>query len=224
MDKDIDKLLSYSLDQLDEKEKADFENDLGSNPELEKELLDMQIILEAVALAEEPIKPSENLKESLIASLETATPFQGYVERFMKTFDLEKKNVEELFNKIIHSASEILEPCGIPKTSLYYFDGGPKVAHNTCGIVQVEAGGIFPSHQHRGKEWVLILQGSALDSSGRHYHPGDTIVSDENVCHSFRVGNDKDLIFAVILEKPNKWLIGRILMDYLFSAWRFKKQ
>jgi len=223
MDKDLEKVLSYSLDQLDEKEKAEFEKDLNSNTELDKELQEMQSILETLALAEEPVKPSENLKRSLIASLDVNTPFHGFVDRFMKLFDLDRDNVEALFSKVVNTPDDFFKSCAIPKTSLSYFDGGPKVSHAECGIIKIEAGSIFPAHKHQGKEWVLVLQGEAVDQSGQAYFPGDIIYSDEKVSHALRVNKASDLIFAVVLEKPNKWLIGQIVIDYLFPNFRFKK-
>jgi len=223
MDKDLEKALSYSLDQLTEKEKSKFENDLSLNLKLDKELLEMQTILEAIALSEEPVRPSENLKKSLIASLNVETPFQGFVNRFMNLFDLERKEVETLFDKVVNCSKDLFKPCGIPKTSLYYFDGGPKVSQAECGIVKIKAGSIFPAHKHQGKEWVFILQGEAVDDSGQAYSPGDIVFSDENISHSLLVNKDTDLIFAVVLEKPNKWLIGQIVLDYLFPNQRFNK-
>jgi len=222
MDKDVEKVLPYSLDQLDDKDKVEFENDLNSNAELDKELLEMQTILETIGLAEEPIKPSENLKRSLVASLDANTPFHGFVDRFMRLFDLERDNVEALFSKIVKTPGDLFESCAIPKTSLFYFDGGPKVSHAECGIIKVEAGSLFPAHKHQGKEWVLVLQGEAIDRSGQVYLPGDVIYSDEKDSHALRVSKDDDLIFAVVLEKPNKWLIGQIVLDYLLPNWRFK--
>ena len=70
---------------------------------------------------------------------------------------------------------------------------------------------------------MLVLQGSATDRSGQAYNPGDIIYSDESVSHALLVDKEEDLIFAVVLEKPNKWLIGQIILDYVFTAFRFKK-
>lgn len=222
MDKDLDKLLSYSLDRLDKKETSDFKNKLVADPDLDQDLEEMQIILELIALAEKPMMPSDNVKRSIEATLDVSSPFHGYIERFMRLFDLQRKEVDELFGKLVNKPEEIFSACGIPKTSLYYFNGGPKVADATCGLIKVEANSIFPAHQHTGKEWVLILQGTAIDRSGKAYFPGDTIYSDESVSHALRVGKDRDLIFAVVLEKPNKWLVGQILLDYLFPGRRFR--
>ncbi len=223
MKDDLEHMLSYSLNQLNRKEKEKFEHELDKNPESEQELLELQSILEMIALSEEPIEPSQNLKKTLIASLNVTTPFQGFVDRVMTLFDLERNAVESLFDKIVNNSETIFESSALPKTSLYFFDGGPRVKNSTCGIVKVKAGNIFPAHQHQDKEWVFILQGSAIDQSGTEYLPGDSIVSDKGDCHALRIGKDEDLIFAVVLNKSNKWLFGQIIMDYIAPSRRFKK-
>lgn len=223
MKDNLEHMLSYSLDQQNAKEKEKFESDLSKNPESEQDLLELQSILELIALSEEPIKPSKELKQTLIESLNAATPFQGFVDRFMKLFDLERDHVESLFDKVVNSPDTIFENSILPKTSLYFFDGGPHVENSTCGIVKVKAGNVFPAHQHQDKEWMFILQGSAINQSGIEYLPGDCIFSDKDDSHALRIGNNEDLIFAVVLNKSNKWLFGQIIMDYIVPNRRFKK-
>lgn len=223
MKENLEQMLSYSLDRLNEKEKGKLDNDLDNNPKLEQDLLEIQEILEMVAVSEEPIEPSQNLRKKLIESLNESTPFHGFVDRFMTLFDLDRKNVESLFDKIVNNPDSIFETSVLPKTSLYFFDGGPQVAESTCGIVKVKAGNVFPAHQHQDKEWMLILQGTATDQSGVEYLPGDYIISDKDDSHALRIGKEKDLIFAVVLNKSNKWLMGQIIMDYIAPSRRFKK-
>ena len=223
MKENLEQMLSYSFNQLNEKEKEKFEGELDENSESEQDLLELQSILEMIALAEEPIEPSQKLKKTLIESLNVTTPFQGFVDRFMELFDLERNNVESLFDKIVNNPDTIFESSVLPKTSLYFFDGGPQVANSTCGIVKVKAGNVFPAHQHQDKEWMFILQGTAVDQSGVEYLPGDFILSDEGDSHALRIDNNEDLIFAVVLNKSNKWLFGQIIMDYIVPGRRFKK-
>jgi quercetin dioxygenase-like cupin family protein len=223
MKENLEHMLSYSFDQLNEREKDKFEKEIDKDPESEQELLELQSILEMIALSEQPIEPSKKLKQTLLESLNVATPFQGFVDRFMTLFDLERNKVESLFDKIVNSPNSIFESSVLPKTSLYFFDGGPQVTNSTCGIVKVKAGNVFPAHQHQDKEWIFILQGSAKDQSGIEYLPGDFIVSDKDDSHALRIGKNEDLIFAVVLNQSNKWLFGQIIMDYIVPGRRFKK-
>lgn len=223
MKENLEQMLSYSFNQLNERERGKFENKLDESPESEQDLLELQSILELIALSEEPIEPSQKLKQTLIESLNVTTPFQGFVDRFMELFDLERNNVKSLFDKIVNNPDTIFKSSVLPKTSLYFFDGGPQVANSTCGIVKVKAGNVFPAHQHQDKEWMFILQGTAMDQSGIEYLPGDCIFSDKGDSHALRIGKDEDLIFAVVLNKSNKWLFGQIVMDYVVPSRRFKK-
>jgi sugar-specific transcriptional regulator TrmB len=221
-----EELIAYSLDQLEEQEKDKFERHRDADPDLKdtinQKLDEMQFALETIAMAEQPMQPRDQLKEALFASLQSDTPFAGYVKRFMDLFDLNKSAVEDLFSKIINETDSLFVASGIPKTSLHYFSGGSKVINDTCGIVKIKAGSLFPAHRHRGKEWILVLQGTAIDNSGIKYLPGDTIYSDSSVSHSLLVGDEEDLIYGVVLEKPNKWLIGQTILDFLFTKKRFK--
>lgn len=223
MKDDLEYKLSYSLNQLNTREKEKFDSDLDKNLESEQELLELQSILEMIALSEEPIEPSKNLKKTLLESLNATTPFQGFVHRVMTLFDLDRESIESLFDNIVNNPEAIFESSVLPKTSLHFFDGGPHVANSTCGIVKVKAGNVFPAHQHQDKEWMFILQGTAVDQSGIEYLPGDCIFSDKDDSHALRIGKNEDLIFAVVLNKSNKWLLGQIIMDYIVPSRRFKK-
>lgn len=223
MARNIDNLLPYSLDQLNDKEKNKIAAQCKKDPALKESLQEINNILETLALAEEPMAPSMGLKQTLMASLNTKTPFHGYVERFMKYFDLKRSDVEALFNTLVNSPDTLFESSPLPKTYIFYFDGGPSVAHATCGLVKIKAGSIFPAHTHQGKEWMLILQGTAVNNKGIRHLPGDTVFSDKGSSHSLRISKQEDFIFAVVLEKPNKWQLGNSLLDNIFPNKRFKK-
>lgn len=224
MTREIDDLLPYSLDQLNERDKKKIEAQCKKDPESNESLREINNILETIALSEKPIAPSMDLKQTLMASLNAKTPLQGFVDRFMKRFDLQRSDVEGLFNKLVNSPETLFESSPLPKTTLFYFDGGPKVAHATCGLVKIKAGSVFPAHRHLGKEWMLILQGTAINNEGIQHLPGDTIFSDKGSRHALRIGKQEDFIFAVVLEEPNKWLLGSSIMDKLFPNIRFKKR
>jgi len=218
---DID-LMAYALDELSESERRTIEEKLKSNPALQKEYQEIQSSLEIVAMSCEPIQPSFALKQRLFDTLASSNPVTSYIKRFMDLFDLDKLAAENIFENITDSARQAFYSCGIPNVSLFYFNGGKRVAHNTCGIVRIKAGKIFPAHEHTGKEHILVLQGQALDTDGQKYYPGDVVFSDVGSSHAIRVTSDDDLIFAVTLEKSNKWLIGKIIMDYIWPNKRFK--
>lgn len=220
---DNQKLTEYSLGQLDEAERLALKKQLTQSQTAEQELKEVQAALEAFATSAPPVKPSNTLKQSILATLNKTTPFEGYTERFMALFDLNKEQVRELLKKAAAVTDNTFKPSGIPGAQLFYFNGGPRVSSATCGLLKLEPGRIFPAHQHQGNEHALILQGSAIDQSGQSYHPGDVMHYRKGSSHAFRADDTTPLIFAVVLDKPNKWLLGRIVLDYLFSKKRFTR-
>ena len=156
------------------------------------------------------------------ATPNNASPFDGFVDRFMSMFDVDAEQARGLLKKAAALDADPFEPCGIPGTQLFYFHGGPRTAQATCGFLRIAAGAIFPAHEHQGDEHVIVLQGAATEHSGRRYHAGDVIHCQKGTRHSFRADGSGPLIFAVLLEKPNKWLAGQIILDYVFKKRRFE--
>ena len=95
------------------------------------------------------------------------------------------------------------------------FSGGPNVESATCGIVQVKSGVLFPAHQHQGDEQILVLQGFAKDDQSRVLSAGDRLNFKAGSKHSFRILSEENFVFAVVLNKKNKWLLGKTLLDLL---------
>lgn len=150
-----------------------------------------------------------------------STPFEGYVDKVMSMFDLGVEQARAILIKAASRADDTFAPCGIPGVRLFYFQGGARAANATCGILKIRAGTIFPAHEHQAGEHVVILQGAAIESTGRCYRAGDVIYHQKGTRHSFRVAGNEPMFLAVLLERPNKWLKGQIILDHLLKRWRF---
>jgi len=160
-------------------------------------------------------------EQDSLTMLNENTPFDCYIDPVMLLFDLNTEQTRDILNKAATQNRDYFAPCGIPGTQLFYFKGGPGTANATCGIVKMAAGTVFPAHEHQGEERVIILQGSATEQSGRSYHAGAAINCPKGTRHSFRAHENCTLVFAVLLEKPNKWLLGQIVLDFVFGRRRF---
>jgi putative transcriptional regulator len=88
----------------------------------------------------------------------------------------------------------------LPGLHLHHFDGGPRVASADCGLVHLAPGIEFPTHRHLGREWNLVLAGSADESSGVLWLPGDLVVHETDTVHGFRAHEHEPLLLAAILE------------------------
>src|SRR5215470_10791046 len=147
-----------------------------------------------------PMRPSEGLRARVLASIEPASRFEGFVARMVRLFDLSELRARE----VLAVAATVPGPgwvgTPLPGLHLHHFDGGPRVASADCGLVHLASGTAFPTHRHLGREWNLVLAGSADESSGVLWLPGDLVVHETDTVHGFRAHANEPLILAAILE------------------------
>jgi len=214
-------LEAYLLNLLDEQDIQMLEKELANSPELQNELLKVQETLDLFAYAENEIKPSANLYSRILNTISTDRSTLA-IEHCVKIFDLSYKRINEILDSLNDLTQSIWQSTPIPGTQIHYFSGGPAASNLTCGLMIVKPGVIFPAHQHKGREWISVIQGSIIDNSGNQYHAGDFIVSQPGTWHSFKVNSKDSFVFAVALEKPHRWLVLRSLADIFFSKFRFR--
>jgi anti-sigma factor ChrR (cupin superfamily) len=150
----------------------------------------------------EPLQPSAELRRRVLASVEPASRLEGFVSRFATLFDLSEQRAREVL-----SAGEgphatpgwVAEPL-LPGLHLFHFPGGPRVATADCGLVYLTPGLVFPRHRHLGLEWNFILSGSAEETDGTTWLPGDLLIREPGSVHGYRALADEPLLFAVVLE------------------------
>jgi putative transcriptional regulator len=148
----------------------------------------------------EPMQPSDGLRARVLASIEPASRFEGFVARMARLFDVSEPRARE----ILAVADSVPGPgwvdTPLPGLRLHHFAGGPRVATADCGLVYLAPGTAFPTHRHLGREWNLVLAGSADESSGVCWFPGDLVVHETDTVHGFRAHATEPLILAAILE------------------------
>lgn len=81
------------------------------------------------------------------------------------------------------------------------------------GLHHMKAGGRVPSHQHRGDEISVVLEGGFSDEMGS-YGPGDFILRSEEDVHSPQADAHEDCLMLSVVSAPVKltgalgWLIN----------------
>ena len=147
-----------------------------------------------------PMQPSEGLRARVLASIDPASRFEGFVARMTRLFDLSEPRARE----ILAVAATVPGPgwvgTPLPGLHLHHFTGGPRVASADCGLVHLAPGTAFPTHRHLGREWNLVLAGSADESSGVLWLPGDFLIYETDSVHSFRAHEHEPLLLAAVLE------------------------
>lgn len=207
-------LTEYALGILSPAESDRVRQAVARSPELQKEISAIEIALQAVAQSEPAISPTLMLRQRIVDAIRHENRFNGFLERFADMFDLDKQISESLLVKIDQPQLEHWEVSTFPGIKVMKFSGGSSLVGATCGIVQVAPGKLFPAHRHNGEEQIFVLQGHAIEDSGREFSAGDRIVLAQGSQHSFRVSKGEIFIFAVILSKENRWLWCKTLCDY----------
>ena len=207
-------LIQYALGILDGREDKAVQQEITASPALQKELASIHNALQHVALAEKPLSPSERLRNLVLDSTREKTRYNGFIERFSDLFDLDKLTSKNLLSKIDHVSDNDWESTLFSGVNIMKFAGGPRVASATCGIVQVKPGKLFPAHQHQGEESLFVLKGVARDDAAREFSAGDMLLFSAGSQHSFRILGDETFVFAVVLQKKNKWLLFKTLIDH----------
>ncbi len=207
-------LIQYSLGTLDPVDYDAVQQAIAQSPALQQELVSILDALQYVAHAEQPIKPGAGLRNKVLGSIQGDTRFYGFLQRFADLFDLDNTTSEKLLAKIDKITDQAWQSTPFPGVTIMKFPGGPSLASATCGIVQVQAGKLFPAHQHQADEKTLILQGFAIDDSGNELAAGDLFHFHKGSSHSFRIIGDETFVFAVVLFEKNKWLWMKTLVDW----------
>ena len=149
----------------------------------------------------ESMQPSVELRERILAAIGSEGRLDGFVERTGAFFDLSAERARQL----LEAAQAPPEGDGwseipVPGVRLYHFDGGPRVAEADCGLVHLAPGVAFPRHRHIGDERSLVLSGSAEESGGARWEPGDLVHRPAGSVHWFRAVGSEPYVFAVVLH------------------------
>jgi quercetin dioxygenase-like cupin family protein len=147
-----------------------------------------------------PMAPSAELRRRVLAAVDPATRFEGFVERMAVLFDLPEPRIREILRgaDAVAGAGWVATP--IPGVRLCHFAGGPRVTGADCGLVHLEAGAVFPPHRHRGVEFSFTLAGAGMEDGGDTWLPGDLVIREAGSVHGYRAVGDEPYLFAVVLH------------------------
>ena len=193
-----DRLAAYAIGALDPDEHAAFEQALADDPALRAALDEFRTVNDWLGRDVSPVAPSPERRDVLLASVQGASPFEGFVQRVSQFLDLGDELVRQLFARL-HGGDE-WEDGPIDAVHLMHFAGGPRVASADCGFVRIEAGTQFPHHSHKGDEWAFILQGRIVEPDGQEFGPGDISYRPEGSEHSIAAVGDTAAVFVVVLH------------------------
>ena len=199
-----DLLALHAMGLLDEEETTIVQEHLRAHPEDLEEVAANGDTFHQLALDEEPVEPSANLLEGILAATETVSRFDDFVSTIAKLIGDTVERARALVSSLDEAGS--WEPGPSPHSILVHFEPGPALAAGTLtGFVKVDAGAPFPEHTHIGKEAVYVIQGGLKDSDGTVVTRGQLREMDDGTTHDFVALDGPDLIYLVVLEKGGKF-------------------
>jgi putative transcriptional regulator len=192
---DVRELLPlYALGILEADEAGLVERAVASDAELAAELASYRQTADAIGLAIQPVAPSSEVQERLMASVGGGR-FEAFAARMARMYDVTVERGRELLGLIERAASWI--PQVVPGLTFVDFEGGPATAGADCGFVQLAPGAVFPPHTHLGEEMTMVLSGQIHDPvNGITLGPGDDYVRTPGTTHYLTCIGDEPCIYA----------------------------
>ncbi len=189
-------LAEYALGTLDDDAELARARELADNDANHAaELASLNAALADLAFALEPVAPSADTRDRLLAGSRRGR-FAGFADKFAAMFDVTVARAKELLDWVDDPSKWETGPG--PGTALIHFSAGPACAGADTGFVRVEPGTEFPWHLHTGEEANLVLQGACVDADGALFSRGDMFVNQADTQHDFRNPDDTvDYIYAV---------------------------
>lgn len=191
---DVRELLPlYALGILEDDEAGLVERAIARDAALAAELAAYQQTAGALGAVIQPVAPSPEVKQRLLASVGGGR-FDSFAGRVAKLFDVTLDRARELLGLIERPASWVPQ---IPGIGLVHFEGGPSTVGADCGFVRMAPGVIFPPHTHLGDELSMVLSGQIHDvTNDRVLRPGDDYVQAEGTTHYLMCVGDEDCLYA----------------------------
>lgn len=195
-----ERLTAYLLELLDERERAEVDEALASDPAQRAELDALAELWHLGAEAEvTPLPPPPGGLARLLEATETVSRFDEFVAPLARLMDIALDKARELLGRLDDELAWDDSPMDWVK--LMHLEPGPAAGVAMAGFLRVEPGKPFPDHTHGGFELVFILQGGLQDSHGTVLRCGDQHKMGDGTQHSFVALDGAPLIYLFMAER-----------------------
>jgi len=166
--------------------------------ELNEAGADEDAALEALGALVSPVDPPADLRDRVLRSAAEGGRLHRFADRVAHVLDVTTERARALLDGVDDPTSFGDGP--LPGLDLYHVAGGPAVQGAITGFIRLPPGSEFPTHEHLGREHVLIVQGFYRDDAGQLWGPGDEEVREKGTSHAFRVPEDSpSLVFLAVV-------------------------
>lgn len=155
-------------------------------------------IAEALAGLPQLLTPRAALGRECLLSAVRPLPlrYAPFYDRMATLWDLPVAAVESVLERA--SEPSAWRKPGLPGLTVIDVEPGAALRGARVTLVRFARGMRFPMHLHPGPEALFVLEGSYLDTCGRHVGPGDLHEMAPGTRHSFRVGRGEPCVAASV--------------------------
>jgi len=163
---------------------------------MNKHRLSASELLPIVAATLDPVEPSPNVRDRLLAALEGPSRYLPFRPELAAHFDLSEERMQALLDCIDQPPRW---KSGTPPLEGYLnFAPGPRLAPLHGGFLRLQGGAGFPLHRHGDRELTFVLSGHLEDDAGRRFGPGEVVDMPRASTHAIRVVHGAPAVLAVL--------------------------
>jgi len=164
-------------------------------------------LLDALCEGLQPTAADPELRQRILGGLTNDGRLACYVKPVAELLDVQLATAAQLLDRAL-DPQQFSTP--LPGIGFLWVDGGPRTAEALRGFVRVAAGQSFPSHEHLGRESLLVLQGTLFDDSRQvQLGPGDLDVLPAGSTHAFRVPADSPDLLGLAVNEVGLRMLGK---------------
>jgi anti-sigma factor ChrR (cupin superfamily) len=143
--------------------------------------------------------PSPDVRARVLESVSKTNRFEMFAARVAELIDVGVEKARALLGNIDDATMWVATR--VPGVFSYDLPVGPAAADAVVGFVRIRPGDVFPDHEHMGDEANLVLQGSAVDATGRILRRGDLVRMSLGTHHELRARSGPDFIYLGVAHK-----------------------
>ncbi len=146
--------------------------------------------------------PAPNrLRDRVLAIARPETALDGFADRTALLLDWPVERARRLLREGTDPATGDWSAGPARDIRVNRLEAGGGHGRSTAALLWCGPGATFPEHRHRDAEWALILSGTARNSDGGEWHPGDLVYQEAGSVHSFTTPRDgAPLLVAVVVR------------------------
>jgi len=136
----------------------------------------------AAEAGDEPVRPSERLRQRVLGMTQQARRFEGFAERLAACMGCSTEAARVVLAKI--DDDDAWSKSKVPGQRVMRLQGDGAQSADALVLVAIQPGFTVPMHRHSSDELAFCIQGGAEVRPGLVIEPGDFAITPAGVLHS----------------------------------------